>query len=66
MNINYQWGVEKLFFNSYEAIIKQLGLYIEEWRKLHIKNKSQVSKAMFLAKHVSLDLHDEDMKNIYH
>ena len=28
--------------------------------KIHIKNKSQVSKAMFLAKYGSLDLYNED------
>ena len=37
-------------------------MYIEEWVKTHIKNKSQVSKAMFIAKYGSLDLYDEDME----
>ena len=27
----YQWGVEKLFQNSDEVIIKELKLYIEDW-----------------------------------
>ena len=40
-------------------------MYIEEWEKMHIKNKSQASKAMFLAKYVSLDLYDEDLKKIF-
>ena len=35
---------------------------IEEWEKTHIKNKSQVSKTMFLAKYGSLDLYDEDLE----
>ena len=38
-------------------------MYIEEWGKNHIKNNSQVSKAMFLAKYGSLDLYDEDLEN---
>ena len=29
---------------------------------MHIKNKSQVSKTMFLAKYVSLALYDEDLE----
>ena len=32
---------------------------------MHIENNSQVSKAMFLVKSGSLDLYDEDLKNIY-
>ena len=51
-----QWGVEKLFPNEDEAITRELKIYIEEWGKTHIKNKSQVSKAMFLAKYGSLAL----------
>ena len=35
-----QWGVEKLFQNSYEVIIKQWKLYIKYRGKLNIKNKS--------------------------
>ena len=58
----YQWGVEKLFQNSDEAITRELKLYIEEWEKSNIKNKSQLSKSMFLAKYVSLALYDEDPK----
>ena len=38
---------------------------IEEWEKTHIKNKSQVSKTMFLAKYGSLDLYDEDLEKIF-
>ena len=30
----YQWGVEKLFQNSYEVITRDLKLYIEDWEKL--------------------------------
>ena len=37
-------------------------MYIEEWEKTHIKNKSQVSKAMFLEKYGSLALYDEYME----
>ena len=37
-----QWGVEKLFQNSDEAITRELKLLIEEWEKSHIKSKSQV------------------------
>ena len=37
-----QWGVEKLFQNSDEAITIELKLYIEEQGKIHIKNNSQV------------------------
>ena len=40
-------------------------MYIEEWGKLYIKNKIQVSKSMFLAKYGSLALYDEYMKNIF-
>ena len=58
-----QWGVENLFQNSDEAITRELKFYIEDWEKLHIKSKSQVSKAMFIAKYGSLDLYDEDLKN---
>ena len=43
-----QWGVEKLFQNSDEAITRELKLYIEEWVKFNINNNSQVSKAVFL------------------
>ena len=32
---------------------------------MHIKNKIQVSKAMFLAKYGSLALYDEDPKKIF-
>ena len=57
-----QWGVEKLFQNSDEAITRELKFYIEEWGKSNINNKSQVSKAMFLAKYGSLAIYDEDLK----
>ena len=33
--------------------------------KTHIKNKSQVSKTMFLAKYGSLALYDEDPEKIF-
>ena len=58
----YQWGVVKLFQNADEEITRELEFYIEKWEKMHIKNKSQVSKATFLARYGSLDLYDEDMK----
>ena len=61
--LNYQldqWGVEKLFHNQDEAITRELKMYIEEWEYKHIKNKSQVSKTMFLEKYGSLALYDED------
>ena len=37
-------------------------LYIKEWEKLPIKNNSQVSKAMFIAKYGSLAVYDEGLK----
>ena len=40
-------------------------LYIEDWEKLNIKNKSQLSKAMFFAKYGSLDLNDEHLKKTF-
>ena len=61
----YQWVVEKLFRNSDEAITIELKFYIEEWGKLNIKNKIQVSKYIFLAKYGSLTLYDEDLKKIF-
>ena len=48
--------------NEDEAITIELKMYIKEWEKTHIKNKSQVSKTMFLAKYDSLALYDEDME----
>ena len=56
-----KWGVEKLFPNEDEAITIELKMYIEQWEKTHIKNNSQVSKTMILAKYGSLALHDEDL-----
>ena len=53
-----KWGVDKLLPNQGETITRELKIYIEEWEKMHIKNKSQVLKAMFLAKYGSLDLYD--------
>ena len=58
----YQWGVEKLFPNEDEAITREMKVYIEEWEKMHIKNSSQVSKTMFLAKYWSLALYDENLE----
>ena len=57
-------GVEKLFQNVDEVITRELKFYIEEWEKTHIKNKSQVSKAKFLAKYGSLSLYDEHPKKL--
>ena len=45
-----------------EAIIGELKLYIEDWEKLIINNKSQLSCTMFFAKYGSLALYDEDME----
>ena len=45
-----QWGVKRLFQNSDEVITRELKLYIEDWGKLHIKNKIQVFSTMFLVK----------------
>ena len=36
-----QWGVDKLFQNSHEAIIRELKWYIKDGGKLNIKNKIQ-------------------------
>ena len=58
----YQWGVEKFFHNTDESITREFKMYIEEWGGKHIKNKSQVSEAMFLEKYCNLDLYGEDMK----
>ena len=40
--------------------------YIEEWRKLHIKNNSKVSKATFIDKYGIMSLYDEDLKKKIH
>ena len=40
-------------------------MYIEDWEKLHINNKGQLSCTMFLANYGSLDLYDEDMEKIF-
>ena len=37
-----QWGVEKLFQNPDEAIIRELKFYIEYWETFNIKNRSQL------------------------
>ena len=58
----YQWGVEKLFWNSDEAITIELKMHIEEWGKKNIKNKSQVSKTIFLTKYGSPALYDDDLE----
>ena len=58
----YQWGVYKLFQNSDEALIRELKLYIEDKEKFNIKNKSQLSYTMFLAKYDILDIYDEDLE----
>ena len=54
-----QWGIEKLFHNSDEVLIIELKLYIEDWGKLNIKNKSKLSYTIFLANYGSLALYDE-------
>ena len=40
-------------------------LYTEDWGKNNIKNKSQLSRTMFLAKYGSLDLYDEDLEKLF-
>ena len=60
-----QWGVEKLFQNSEEAIIRELKFYIEDWEKLNINNKNQLSCTMFFEKYGSLALYDEDLEKIF-
>ena len=60
-----QLVVEKLFQNSDEVIIRELKLYIEYWGKLNIKNKSQLSSTMFLARYGSLDQYDEYLEKIF-
>ena len=61
----YQWGVEKLFQNSDEAITRYLKLYIKDREKMNIKNKSQLSCTMFLTKYDSLVLYDEYLEKIF-
>ena len=57
-----QWGVENVFHNHDESITRELKMYIKEWEKMNIKNKSQVSKTIFLAKYGSLAIYDEDLE----
>ena len=40
-------------------------MYIEDWVKLNIKNKRQLSCTMFLEKYGSLALYDEDLEKIF-
>ena len=40
-------------------------MYIEDWGKLNIKNKSQLSCAVFVSKYGSLALYDEYMEKIF-
>ena len=40
-------------------------LYIEDWIKFNVKNKSQLSCTMFLEKYGSLALYYEDLENIF-
>ena len=54
-----QWGVEKLFHNSDEVIIRELKFYIEDREKLNINNKTQLSCTMSLTKYSSLVLYYE-------
>ena len=58
-------GVWEVFQSSDETIIGELKLYIEDWETFNIKNKSQLSCTMFLAKYGSLDLYDEDLEKIF-
>ena len=51
-----------MFNNVDEAITRELKLYIETWGRTYIKNKIQVSKAMFRAKYASLDIYDENLE----
>ena len=66
MTINlYKWGVQKLFQTSYEVIIRELKIYVEDMGKLNIKRRIQLLRTMFLENHGSLDLYDEDLKKIF-
>ena len=66
MTINlYKWGVQKLFQTSYEVIIRELKIYVEDMGKLNIKRKIQLLRTMFLENHGSLDIYDEDLKEIF-
>ena len=40
-------------------------MYIEDWEKLNIRNESELSCTMFLAKVVSLDQYDEELGEIF-
>ena len=60
-----QWGDERLFQTSDEVIIRKLKINVKYRGKLNIKNKSQLSRTMFLGKYGSLDLYDEDLKKIF-
>ena len=61
----YKWGFQNLFQTSDEVIIIELKVYVEDREKLNIKNKSQLSRTMSLAKYGSLPLYDEDFKIIF-
>ena len=43
-----QWGVDKLFQNSDEAITRELKLYIEEWEKCISRTRAKYQKPRFL------------------
>ena len=43
-----QWGVEKLFPNEYEAITREIKMYIEEWGKSISRIRSKYQKPCIL------------------
>ena len=59
-----QWGVERLFHNLDEVLIRELKMYVEYREKLNIKDKRQLLRTLYLEKYVSLDLYDEDLEEL--
>ena len=55
-------GVENLFQNSYEVIIRELKFILKIGRKINTKNKRKLSCTMSLAKYGSLALYDKDLE----
>ena len=43
-----QWGVEKFFQNGYEAITRELKMYIEKWGKTISRTRAKYQKPCFL------------------
>ena len=61
----YQWGVEKMFQHSDEVIIRELKVHVEDRGEFNIKNKSQLSRTMFIAKYGSLYIYGEDPEKLF-